>query len=203
VKACGRLAGFHNGFDDVDAKLDKMLTTENPDNITSSKHNPIMTSLCALLTAYLAKNINGEPGEILKLMNSNTQNPNLIWDNSTRTELRAYLENERDYLYKKGVCQDEFLGQRFTFSVFEKELIIGDIYARIYNEMPSYNLVDPKKFCIDLLDFLGTLFKKYVILKIFKKIVIIRIFLKIFNLRFFKKYVILKIFKKIVIIRIF
>ncbi len=158
-----------------------MLTSENPENITSSKHNPIMTSLCALLTPYLAKNIKGEPSEILKMMNSNTQNPSLIWDNTTRAELRAYLENERDYLYKKGECQDEFLGQRFTNSVFEKELVIGDIYARIYNEMPAYNLPDPKKFCIDLLDFLGLIYMIFLKYFIFSKVVRLLIKIYIFN----------------------
>jgi len=154
--ACARLAGFHNGFDNENSKYDKLLTAESVDNITSSKQNPIMSSLISLLTPYLARNINGESKEILKLMNSNTANPDLIWDNSTRAELRSYLESEREYIYKKGQPSDEFLGQRFKFSTFEKELVIGDIYARIYNEMPTYQLANPKKFCIDLLDFLGS-----------------------------------------------
>lgn len=158
VKACARLAGFHNGFETSDGKFDKELTAESASNLTGHKQNQIMSSLISLLTPYLARNISNDPNEILKLMNSNTQNPNLIWDNSTRAELRSYLENERDYLYKKGECSDEFLGQRFKYTTFEKELAIGDIYVRIYNEMPTYVLGDPKKFCIDLLDFLGNIF---------------------------------------------
>lgn len=154
--ACARLAGFHNGFDNEHNKYDKLLTAESVNNITSSKQNPIMGSLISMLTPYLARNINGDPGEILKLMNSNTANPDLIWDNSTRAELRGYLEDEREHIYKKGQPSDEFLGQRFKFSTFDKELSIGDIYARIYNDMPTYQLANPKKFCIDLLDFLGS-----------------------------------------------
>lgn len=115
-----------------------------------------MQSLTSLLTPYLAKNINNDPSEILKLMNSNSRNPYLLWDNATRAELRGYLETEREILFKKGESLDTHLGALFKYSVLEKELTIGDIYIRVYNEMPTYPLDDPKKICIDLLDFLGS-----------------------------------------------
>ena len=149
IRACAALAGFHNGFNEGNQ-------SENSSPTTDTHNNQVMNSLISLLTPYLARHINGEPSEMLKLMNSNTQNPTLIWDNSTRAELRDYLKHEREHLYKKGECADEFLGQRFKFSIFEKELSIGDIYVRIYNEMPTYPLENPKKICIDLLDFLGS-----------------------------------------------
>lgn len=115
-----------------------------------------MQSLISLVTPYLARNINNPPAEILKLMNLNSRNPYLLWDNATRAELRAYLELERDQLFKKGECLDASLGTLFKYSILEKELTIGDIYIRIYNEMPTYQLEDAKKFCIDLLDYLGS-----------------------------------------------
>lgn len=116
----------------------------------------MMKSLIALLTPYLARNINNTPSEILKLMNLNTRNPYLIWENATRAELRAYLEEEREALFKKGECLDANLGSLFKYSALEKELVIGDIYIRIYNEMPAFALEDSKKFCVDLLDHLGS-----------------------------------------------
>ena len=119
-------------------------------------NNPVMRSLASLLTPYLSKNINKNQLEILKVMNSNSRNPYLIWDNATRAELRSYLENERESLYKKGECEDKNLGSMFKYSILEKELSIGDIYIRVYNEMPDYQLEDAKKFCIDLLDYLGS-----------------------------------------------
>ena len=112
--------------------------------------------MISLLTPYLARNLAKDSLEILKTMNSNSRNPYLIWDNATRAELRSYLETERESLYKKGECSDASLGTLFKYSVLEKELCIGDVYIRVYNEMPTYQLENPKKFCIDLLDYLGS-----------------------------------------------
>jgi len=39
----------------------------------------------------------------------------------------------------KGEC-DAALGAEFVFSVRSKELIIGDVYVRIYNEQPMFPL---------------------------------------------------------------
>ena len=124
--------------------------------VVPTSPNCVMKSLIALLTPYLARNINNNPSEILKLMNLNTRNPYLLWDNATRAELRAYLEEERENLFKKGECMDTNLGTLFKYSALEKELVIGDVYIRIYNEMPTFALEDAKKFCFDLLDYLGS-----------------------------------------------
>ncbi|RNA25242.1 dnaJ -like protein, partial [Brachionus plicatilis] len=145
VRACARLAGHHDGFGSEEKKSSK-----SPDT------NRVMQSLIALLTPYLAKNIHGDPSEILKTMNSNSRNPYLLWDNGTRAELKKYLEQERDEFYKKGESSDAHLGALFKYSVLEKELTIGDIYIRVYNEIPTFTLDEPKMFCIHLLDYLGS-----------------------------------------------
>jgi DnaJ family protein C protein 13 len=152
IKACARLAGFHNGF-----SLEINAAEENASDKAKQPlpTNEVMKSLIALLTPYLARNVSQNSHEILKTLNSNTRNPYLLWDNATRAELRSYLETERESLYKKGECEDASLGTLFRYSVLEKELVIGDIYIRVYNEMPAYQLEEPKKFCVDLLDYLG------------------------------------------------
>jgi DnaJ family protein C protein 13 len=158
IRACSRMAGFNtneltsNNKEDTNNQQVEQLKLQNGSN------NTVMQSLISLLTPYLAYNINKNPNETLKIMNSNTRNPYLLWDNATRAELKSYLETERESLYKKGECSDEYLGSRFKYSALEKELTIGDIYIRIYNETPAYQLDDPKKFCIDLLDYLGFIF---------------------------------------------
>ena len=149
VSACARLAGYHEGFD-----KNKQQTTNIASKLVET--NRVMQSLIALLTPYIAKNINTSPSEILKTINCNSRNPYLIWDNSTRAELKAYLDQERDEFFKKGQSSDAHLGALFKYSVLEKELVISDIYIKVYNEMPAYTLEDGKKFCIDLLDYLGS-----------------------------------------------
>ena len=41
--------------------------------------------------------------------------------------------------YWQGEC-DPALGAEFVFSVHSKELIIGEIFVRIYNEQPTFPL---------------------------------------------------------------
>lgn len=135
---------------------ENLFIIEESKPVVPTSPNCVMKSLIALLTPYLARNINNNPSDILKLMNLNTRNPYLLWDNATRAELRAYLEEERENLFKKGECMDTNLGTLFKYSALEKELVIGDVYIRIYNEMPTFALEDAKKFCFDLLDYLGS-----------------------------------------------
>ena len=47
-------------------------------------------------------------------------------------------------------------GEDFNYDVLKDELVIGEIYVRVYNEQPTYVLEDPKGFVTALLDFIGT-----------------------------------------------
>lgn len=55
----------------------------------------------------------------------------------------------------QGECDPSY-GQDFVFDVYEKELIIGDIFVRIYNNQSSFPLENGERFCSDLLNFLGS-----------------------------------------------
>ena len=117
----------------------------------------IKQSLLSLLTPHLVLcSKTNEPNQFLKLLNSNTRNPNLIWNNITRAELTAFLEHEREYLYKYGQVEDADFGLKFKYESLNNELVIGDIYVRVYNEQPTFQLTDAKKFCTNLLDYIGS-----------------------------------------------
>ena len=47
-------------------------------------------------------------------------------------------------------------GEDFRFDVLRDELVIGDIYVRVYNEQPTFVLEDPKGYATALLDFIGS-----------------------------------------------
>ena len=117
----------------------------------------IKNSLNALLTPYLSKQLkNDNVSELLKVLNSNMENPYLIWNNGTRAELCEYLEIQQREKMRSGECPDESYGANFTFSSHADELIVGDIFVRIYNHQPSFPLEDPKHFTRSLMDFLGS-----------------------------------------------
>ena len=57
--------------------------------------------------------------------------------------------------YPQGECDMSF-GEDFSYDVLKDELMIGDVYVRVYNEQPTFLLEDPKGFVTALLDFIGS-----------------------------------------------
>ena len=50
-----------------------------------------------MLSPYMAKQLGkNEPHQLLKLLTSNSENPYLVWNNGTRSELVNFLEEQRD-----------------------------------------------------------------------------------------------------------
>ncbi|XP_053386463.1 dnaJ homolog subfamily C member 13-like isoform X2 [Mercenaria mercenaria] len=141
IRACARLGGYY-------VQQDK---EENPPD------NPaVKKSLSAMLTPYLSRKLaNQESAELLKILNSNTESPYLIWDNATRGQLTEFLADQQQQMIKTGECDPDF-GGMFVFEIHAKELIVGEIFVRVYNEQPTFPLENAKGFTIDLLDFLGS-----------------------------------------------
>eukprot|EP00731_Ephydatia_muelleri_P020259 Em0012g1084a len=135
------------------AKLAGLKVGDDP--VTPSNHT-IHTILRAFLTPYVVKLITRTtPGEVLKVLNSNTENPYLVWDNRTRAELNKYLEEQQQSIMRSGECDPTF-GEQFTFDVLRDELVVGEVYIRVYNEQPTFVLEDAKGFATSLLDFMGS-----------------------------------------------
>ena len=111
----------------------------------------------SFLTPYIVSQLPDRG--ILKLLNSNQEQPYLVWDNSCRQELIDKMDETREYLVKNEYKLDvDRFGNptEFRFSAHRNELIIGEVFVRVYNLQPTTVLRDPKKFCADLIDFLGT-----------------------------------------------
>ncbi|KAL3999076.1 DnaJ domain family protein [Acanthocheilonema viteae] len=130
-EALACLAGFREG---------------TPDN------DGVQKSLRAMLTPYICRLMqqSEDNDHVLKILNSNTEDPYLIWDNGIRNELLEFVEYHRTSTSNTS----ELFGREFKHSAYAKELIIGDIFIRVFNEQPNFNIQEPKKFCVDLLDFL-------------------------------------------------
>ena len=103
--------------------------------------NPVIEeSLRAMLTPYIVSRMKANDVlEVLKLLNSNSENPYLVWDNGTRAELTDFLESERTSSVRTGTCDPAF-GSNFKFTAHEDELIVGDVFVRIYNQQPMFQL---------------------------------------------------------------
>uniref|UniRef100_A0A4W4F3A4 J domain-containing protein n=1 Tax=Electrophorus electricus TaxID=8005 RepID=A0A4W4F3A4_ELEEL len=140
--ALGRLGGYGTPISPEEGAV--------PENPTIRK------SLAAMLTPYIARKLGtSSPAEVLKLLNSNSENPYLIWNNGTRAELLEFLEAQQESNIKRGECDKSF-GAEFVFSEHGKELIVGEIFVRVYNEQPAFPLEHPKAFAASLLDYVGS-----------------------------------------------
>ncbi|XP_039278465.1 dnaJ homolog subfamily C member 13 isoform X2 [Nilaparvata lugens] len=134
VKACARLGGYHN-------------TDES-----ESPRNPVIQELFnRLFTPYLAQMFaNEQPEELLKLLTVNSETPYLLWDNTTRAELNDFLDERRSM----QPHEDSLDLISFEFSNYTSELIIGNVFIRLYNEQPTFPIQNGKGFVLDLLDYI-------------------------------------------------
>ena len=85
VRALARLGGYLSEPD---------MTPDNP---------IVKAGLEAMMTSYLARQLHhNKPHEVLKMLNSNSENPYLVWNNGTRSELTKFLEEQRDSAVRRG-----------------------------------------------------------------------------------------------------
>eukprot|EP00252_Welwitschia_mirabilis_P025345 TRINITY_DN7877_c0_g2_i1.p1 TRINITY_DN7877_c0_g2~~TRINITY_DN7877_c0_g2_i1.p1 ORF type:complete len:848 (+),score=223.63 TRINITY_DN7877_c0_g2_i1:330-2546(+) len=94
--------------------------------------------------------------ELLSNLNSNLESPEIIWNSSTRGELLKFIEQQKASQCADG-SYDMQEAQLFKYSVLAKELHVGDVYLRVYNEQPDFEISKPELFCNALLQFLSML----------------------------------------------
>ncbi|KAL3317069.1 DnaJ subfamily C member 13 [Cichlidogyrus casuarinus] len=92
--------------------------------------------------------------DIAKLLTTNSTNPCLIWDNNCRSELTNFLDSQVQRVIRQGECNLHAAAQ-FVHSSFANELLIGEIFIRIYNSQTDFPLDNPKAFAIDLLHYVS------------------------------------------------
>lgn len=71
--------------------------------------------------------------QLLKTLTSNWRSPYLVWDNSTRAELKDVLRNSRVDPENEGP-----LVQPFVYSAHKGLVSVGGVYIDIYNEQPEF-----------------------------------------------------------------
>lgn len=165
LKACATMAGLYSVSNTLVLDILKHLLTpfiighlvnERPEEINEVTLLLVGNIWCSLKL------------QILKILNSNSETPYLIWNNGTRTELVDFLAGQiesREHV-------DFNAATSFTFSAHLEELVIGGVFVKIYNEQPTFpiqvgfgsfatlnrfHLVavqNPKSLVVDLLAFL-------------------------------------------------
>ena len=79
----------------------------------------------------------------------------LIWEQLHRQELADFLDRQKQIVLRNPDEVDPAAWSSFQFSALEKELIIGPVFVRVFNEQPQFALPDSAGFLKSLLDYLG------------------------------------------------
>ena len=45
----------------------------------------------------------------------------------------------------------------FLYEALSKELFVGNVYLRVYNDQPDFEISEPEAFCVALIDFISFL----------------------------------------------
>ncbi|XP_074576518.1 dnaJ homolog subfamily C GRV2-like [Curcuma longa] len=115
------------------------------------------SALKALLTPKLANMLKTqEPRELLTNLNANLESPEIIWNSSTRAELLKFVDQQRANQGPDG-SYDLSESQSFTYEALSSELHVGNVYLRIYNNQPDYDISEPETFSVSLLKFISDL----------------------------------------------
>ncbi|XP_056693148.1 dnaJ homolog subfamily C GRV2 isoform X2 [Spinacia oleracea] len=127
------------------------------DEVPAPYNEAVVVALQALLTPKLASMLKEQtPKELLSKVNSNLESPEIIWNSSTRSELLTFVEEQRTSQDHDGLY-DLKDSHEFAYTSLSKELCVGNVYLRVYNDQPDFEISEPEGFCIALVDFIFSL----------------------------------------------
>ncbi|KAL8189648.1 hypothetical protein R6Q57_029214 [Mikania cordata] len=114
-------------------------------------------ALKALLTPKLASMLKDElPKDLLIKLNSNLELPEIIWNSSTRAELLKFVDQKR-----AALAPDDSYSLKdshaFLYEALSKEILIGNVYLRVYNDQPNFEISEPEFFCVALVEFISSI----------------------------------------------
>ncbi|XP_075640760.1 dnaJ homolog subfamily C GRV2 isoform X3 [Castanea sativa] len=112
-------------------------------------------ALRALLTPKLSSMLKDQlPKDLLSRLNANLESPEIIWNSLTRAELLKYVDQQRESQGPDG-SYDLKDSQVFVYEALSKELFVGNVYLRVYNDQPDFGISEPEAFCVALIEFIS------------------------------------------------
>ena len=112
----------------------------------------ILTSLLtpSLIGLLLEKNMD----HLLAILNSDFyESPFIIWTKAMRSQLLAFLEDQREKALRR---EGDFVQDvsHFVYDAIRNELLIADVYVRVFNEQKPKQFVKAPKYFSGLLSYL-------------------------------------------------
>jgi DnaJ family protein C protein 13 len=80
----------------------------------------------------------------------------IIWNSATRSELLNFVDEQRACQCPDG-SYDLKNAQSFSYDALSKEVFVGNVYLKVYNDQPDSEISEPESFCNALIDFISSL----------------------------------------------
>ncbi|XP_044464758.1 dnaJ homolog subfamily C GRV2-like isoform X2 [Mangifera indica] len=127
------------------------------DEVSTPYNGVAAGALRALLTPKLASMLKDQIAkDLLSKLNTNLESPEIIWNSSTRGELLKFVDQQRTSQGPDGTYDlKDSCG--FVYKALSKELYVGNVYLRVYNDQPDFEISEPEAFCVALIDFISFL----------------------------------------------
>lgn len=149
VNACAALGGYlekenTTPVNELARKIFNQLLTPYMANLLKSEdpHQVIMHFECTIRVFLLQRILNiffiSSLFKLLKILTSNCETPYLIWNNSTRAELNDFLDHKRKE--QRNLKAENLQNIEINFSSHANELIIGNVFIRIYNSQSEFTI---------------------------------------------------------------
>ena len=112
----------------------------------------LATSLGLVLPLTLLTRLKDDPEKMVKMFDEDSDNPELIWDASMRTDLRNALAPHLDECYSlhnRGEQYNPFapdIPVTVRYTSLDKELFLGGVYVSRFLKEPTFQLRDPSQF---------------------------------------------------------
>ncbi|OAY65084.1 DnaJ subfamily C GRV2 [Ananas comosus] len=131
------------------------------DGISTPCNETAAIALRSLLTPKLVDLLkNQPPKDLLSNLNANLESPEIIWNSSTRAELLKFVDQQRASQNPDG-SYDLAESHSFAYEALSRELHVGNVYLRVYNNQPDHEISAPEAFCVALLKFISELVHKW------------------------------------------
>ena len=169
------LSAIPGSITSVDDEEETSLVSLTPETSDTSSFNPnalakqtvqflsnICTnssSLAAILTSLLTPSLMGlvlekNTDHLLSILNSDFyESPFIIWTESMRSQLLSFLQSQQNQI-REGINHFSEEVSEFVYDAIRNELLIGDVYVRVFNEQKPKQFVKAPKYFMGLLTYL-------------------------------------------------
>ncbi|KPI90185.1 putative endosomal trafficking protein RME-8 [Leptomonas seymouri] len=136
--------------------------SEKGEAVVTTRHEGVCRLLRQLLTPFILHKMEKHPdseSEVLTLLNSNSETPYFLWNNSCRAELEELLSTTskefREAAY--GATDLPSLSscvREFSYALHAKEVVVGGVFLRLFIQQPTFPIQNPAGFFMALLQFM-------------------------------------------------